>query len=62
MLLSRWHIDPNPDAVSLTEDREAEQPLSNALAKHPLVLLDQQLKRLADEDNHAIEGQPRARP
>ena len=61
MLLSRWHLVPNPDAVSPTKDREAE-PLSKALAKHPLVLLDQQLKRLAKEENHAIERQPRARP
>lgn len=33
--------------VISTEDREAKQTLSKALAQHPLVLLDQQLKRLA---------------
>lgn len=28
-----------------TERRESKQPLSKALAQHPLILLDQQLKR-----------------
>jgi hypothetical protein len=32
-----------------TEDREAKQRVSKALVQHPLVLLDQQLKRLVKE-------------
>lgn len=34
-------------AVVMSVYREAKQPLGKALAQHPLVLLDQQLKRLA---------------
>lgn len=34
-----------------TENREAEQPVSHTLARHPLVLLDQKLKNLAKEDD-----------
>ena len=33
--------------------RESKQPLSKALAQHPLILLDQQLKRAVKGDNHA---------
>ena len=35
------------------EGREAKQALSKTLGQHPLVLLDQQLKRLAKQDNYA---------
>jgi hypothetical protein len=64
MFLSRRRTVPNPDAVILTEDREADRPLKQ---RHWLgtlwsSLLDQQLKRLAKEDNHAIERQARGRP
>ena len=34
-----------------TEDWKVEQPTSKTLARHPLVLLDQQLKNLAKEDD-----------
>jgi hypothetical protein len=37
----------------LTENSESKQPLSKALAQHPLVLLDQQLKRIVEEDDAA---------
>ena len=37
--------------MSSTEDRNAEQSMSNTLARHPLVLLDQKLKSLAKEDD-----------
>jgi hypothetical protein len=40
-----------------TERRESKQPLSRALAQHPLVLLDQQLKRAVKEDNHVTGRQ-----
>jgi hypothetical protein len=36
-----------------SQDRKAEQPLSKAMARNPLVLLDQQLQSLAKEDNNA---------
>lgn len=32
-----------------TEDRKAEQSMSNTLARHPLILLDQKLKNLAKQ-------------
>ena len=44
-----------------SQGRKAAQPVSNTLAQHPLVLLDQQLKRLTKEDDDAIQRQPRAR-
>lgn len=34
-----------------TEDCKVEQPMSKTLARHPLVLLDHQLKNLAKEDD-----------
>ena len=37
-----------------SQDRKAEQPMSKALARNPLVLLDQQLQSLAKEDDNAI--------
>jgi hypothetical protein len=41
------------------EDRKVTQRVSKALAQHPLVLLDQQLKSLVGEDDDAIiQGQP----
>lgn len=40
-----------------TERRESKQPLSKALAQHPLILLDQQLKRAVKADNHAAHRQ-----
>lgn len=42
-----------------TEGREARQPLSKTLAHHPLVLLDQQLQRLAKQDSYAPQRQVR---
>ncbi len=44
-----------------TARRHVEQPMSKALARHPLVLLDQQLKRLAEEDDDAIPRERRGR-
>jgi hypothetical protein len=35
-------------------DREVTQPVSKGLTQHPLVLLDQQLKRLVRENEDAI--------
>ena len=35
-------------------DRKAEQRLRKAMARNPLVLLDQQLQSLAKEDDHAL--------
>jgi hypothetical protein len=45
------------------QHREAEQPLNKAkaIARNPLVLLDQQLQSLAKEDDDAIRKQNRAR-
>jgi hypothetical protein len=37
--------------IYTTEGRHSKQPLTKALAQHPLVLLDQQLKVRAKEDN-----------
>ena len=34
-----------------TDDSKVEQPMTKTLARHPLVLLDQQLKNLAKEDD-----------
>ena len=42
-----------------TEDYKVEQPMSKTLARHPLVLLDQQLKHLVKEDNDAIRKHAR---
>jgi hypothetical protein len=42
-----------------SQDRKAKQPLSKALARNPLVLLDQQLQSLAKEDDHAIRKRGR---
>jgi hypothetical protein len=36
------------------QDRKAEQPLNKAMARNPLVLLDQQLQSLTKEDDDAI--------
>lgn len=36
--------------IDPTEGRESKQSLSKALAQHPLVLLDQQLKRVVKEE------------
>jgi hypothetical protein len=42
-----------------SQDRKAEQPLSKAMARNPLVLLDQQFQNLAKEDDDAnIQRQP----
>lgn len=43
-----------------SQDRKAEQPLSKALARNPLVLLDQQLQSLAKEDDDAIRKRGRS--
>ena len=40
-----------------TKGRESKRPLSKALAQHPLILLDQQLKRAVKENNHAARRQ-----
>ena len=37
-----------------SQERKAAQPVGKTRAQHPLVLLDQQLKRLAKEDDDAI--------
>ena len=42
---------PRNDFVS---ESKAEQPLNNAMARNPLVLLDQHLQSLAKEDDDAI--------
>jgi hypothetical protein len=42
-----------------TEDCKAEQPMSKTLARHPLVLLDQQLMHLVKEDNDATRKHAR---
>jgi hypothetical protein len=34
-----------------SDDSKVEQPMAKTLARHPLVLLDQQLKNLAKEDD-----------
>ena len=44
-----------------SQERKAEQPLSKALTRNPLVLLDQQLQSLAKEDDDAIRKRKRAR-
>ena len=41
-----------------TEDYKVEQ-LMRTLTRHPLVLLDQQLKHLVEEDNDAIRKHAR---
>jgi hypothetical protein len=43
------------------EGRKAEQPLNTAMARNPLVLLDQHLQSLAREDDDAIRERNRAR-
>ena len=39
--------------------RKAEQPLSKAMSRNPLVLLDEQLQILAKEDDDAIRKRKR---
>ena len=43
-----------------SQERKAEQPLSKALTRNPLVLLDQQLQSLAKEDEDAIRKRGRS--
>jgi hypothetical protein len=45
--------------MTSSEERKAERQLSKALARNPLVLLDQQLRRLAKEDDDAIRKRGR---
>jgi hypothetical protein len=45
--------------VIASRDRKAEQLLSKALARNPLVLLDQQLQSQANEDDNAIRKRGR---
>ena len=40
--------------VISSQARKTKQPLSKAMARNPLVLLDQQLQSLAKEDDHAL--------
>ena len=42
-----------------SQDRKGKQPLSKAMARNPLVLLDQQLQSLAKEDDDAIRKRGR---
>ena len=42
-----------------TENCKAAQPVGKTLVQHPLVLLDQQLRCLAKEDDDAIRKRPR---
>ena len=44
-----------------SQDRNAEQRLRKAMARNPLVLLDQQLQSLAKEYDDAIRKRKRAR-
>src|SRR5688572_17572679 len=41
------------------ENRKAEEPLSKAMMRNPLVLLDQQLQSMAKEGDDAIRKQKR---
>ena len=64
MFLNRKHKVPSRYAlrgrgVIASQDRKAEQPMSKALARNPLVLLDQQLQSLAKEDDNAIRKRGR---
>jgi hypothetical protein len=44
-----------------TEHCKAAQPVGKTLVQHPLVLLDQQLRCLAKEDDNAIRTRQRGR-
>ena len=44
-----------------TENCKAAQPVGKTLVQHPLVLLDQQLRRLAKENDVAIRKRPGGR-
>jgi hypothetical protein len=66
MLLSRKRKIPSRYALRgrgtiSYQDRKAEQPLNKAMARNPLVLLDQQLQSLAKEEDDAIRKRNRAR-
>jgi len=57
MVLSRKRKVPSRYALrgrGSLQDRKAEQPLTKAMARNPLVLLDQQLQSLAKEADDAI--------
>lgn len=59
MFLNRKHKVPSRYALRgrgmiSSQERKAAQPVDKTRAQHPLVLLDQQLKRLAKEDDDAI--------
>jgi hypothetical protein len=43
------------------QGRKAEQTVNKAMARNPLVLLDQHLQSLAKEDDDAIRKRNRAR-
>jgi hypothetical protein len=49
-----------PGMISITT-RKAEQPLSKAIVRNPLVILDQQLQSLAKEGDDATRKQKRGR-
>ena len=55
---SRYALRGRGEIIS-SQDRKAEQPMSKALARNPLVLLDQQLQSLAKEDEDAIRKRGR---
>ena len=64
MFLSRKNKVPSRYALRgrgmiSSQERKAEQPLSKALARNPLVLLDQQLQSLAKDDEDAIRKRGR---
>ncbi len=50
----RFHLPGQAEKNRLTSSRNAQQPLGQRLAQHPLVLLDQELKSLVKEDDDAI--------
>jgi hypothetical protein len=45
--------------MNSSQARKAEQKVSKALARNPLVLLDQQLRSLAKEDDDTIRKRSR---
>lgn len=45
-----------------TENCKAAQPVGKTLVQHPLVLLDQQLRWLAKENDDAIRTRQHGRP
>ena len=45
-----------------TDDSKVEQPMAKTLARHPLVLLDQQLKNLAKDEVLTKADQPQNNP